>query len=587
MFNMKKIEIINCLFSTISKTQLLSFLVNTLTKTITIALFPFFLENIIKIATTDTNTAKSICIITLYFVAVGIDEIISIQNEKRMYTSFNAIRRSFISEVQRKIMNMDYQLFENTINIQKMYDALEGTGSNETGIEGIYHILFEMGWKIGSIIILLIYLSVVNVGLPIVFLVSLLLLNILKNKEKQEDILILEKTFPFKRKLVYYTYDTSDISYGKEKRIYKFYENIQRKYYEIIESFQWKLMEANQSKYVYFFLSSVVSTLKYILMIAIVFNRYIQGLSVEKVIGTITVMISLSTIADMVIEDFGKLKEEGIKANKTLSFLSNQTCGNSEKISIDKIYEIQFVDVCFHYPDNSDFNISNCSFKIKQGDSVAVIGLNGSGKTTLTKLMACLYKPSEGKILVNGMDISTIDLSKYFQCISYVEQEYHLVSLKISDFIAGGREQYQDKLKIENVLQQVGLLDKISKLPNGIESIMTKYLDDDGAEFSGGEIQKLYLARAMYHSNASFYIFDEPTSSLDALAEKQVYSAFHEISKNKISIFVTHKLSSTQFCNRIIVVKDGAIVEDGTKEELLRKKGFYYEMIHFSRNGEV
>lgn len=237
--------------------------------------------------------------------------------------------------------------------------------------------------------------------------------------------------------------------------------------------------------------------------------------------------------------------------------------------------EIIFDNVCFAYPNTDHTILHNLSFTIKNGQKIGIVGLNGSGKTTLIKLILRLYTPTTGKILLNGVDINTIPLGQYLKRIGAVLQDFNIFAYSIRENIVFDKNISDDRLN--NALDNSGFSEKVVTLKDGINTIISKELNEKGIELSGGEGQKLALARALY-KDAGILILDEPTSTLDPIAEYQMFSSLHDISEGKTTLFISHRLSSTKFCDRIFVIQSGGIVEDGSHSELMKQGGIYADM---------
>ena len=242
----------------------------------------------------------------------------------------------------------------------------------------------------------------------------------------------------------------------------------------------------------------------------------------------------------------------------------------------DNEYEIEFKNVSFKYPKTDFWALKNVSFKFKIGERLAIVGMNGSGKTTLIKLLSRLYEPTEGVITLNGIDIKKYDYDEYQSIFSVVFQDFHIFAFSISDNVSCSLN--GDKEKVVECLEQAGFGEKLKELPNGIETIITKLYDNDGIELSMGEKQKLAIARALY-KDAPFVVLDEPTASLDPISEQEVYNKFNEMVKDKTAIYISHRLSSCRFCDKIAVLHEGKLVQVGNHDELVKdEKSKYFEL---------
>ena len=244
---------------------------------------------------------------------------------------------------------------------------------------------------------------------------------------------------------------------------------------------------------------------------------------------------------------------------------------DSEKETIDTI---EFCNVSFAYPNSEKFVLRNINMTIKGGEQLAVVGTNGSGKTTLIKLLCRLYKPTSGTILLNGIDINDIEINSYLKMLSVVFQDFSLFSIPIVDNICIGNN--IDKDRVYKIIDQVGLKERIDKEKAGVNTPVFHELYENGIELSGGEAQKLALARAIY-KNSPLLILDEPTAALDPLSEADLYSKFSDIAKGKTAIFISHRLASCKFCDKIAVFDNGNFIQFGSHKELMQcTEGKYY-----------
>ncbi|MDY5910640.1 MAG: ABC transporter ATP-binding protein [Inconstantimicrobium porci] len=242
----------------------------------------------------------------------------------------------------------------------------------------------------------------------------------------------------------------------------------------------------------------------------------------------------------------------------------------------DNEYYIEFRNVSFKYPNAEDYALRNVNFKFKVGEKLAVVGMNGSGKSTFIKLMCRLYDPTEGEILLNGVNIQKYDYNEYMSIFSVVFQDFRLFSFSLAQNVATNMDYNADKVR--SCLKKAGFKSHLSSLKNDIDVCLYKDFDTDGVEVSGGEAQKIALARALY-KDAPFIILDEPTAALDPISEYEVYSKFNEIADNKTAIYISHRLASCRFCDVIAVFHEGAVIQNGTHEELLAdSKGKYFEL---------
>lgn len=244
----------------------------------------------------------------------------------------------------------------------------------------------------------------------------------------------------------------------------------------------------------------------------------------------------------------------------------------------DRKYDVEFRNVSFKYPGSGNYALKNVNIKFEIGKRLAVVGMNGSGKTTFIKLLCRLYDPTEGEILLNGIDIRKYNYAEYMNIFSVVFQDFKLLALKLGENVASGTE--YDEKRVMKCLKDAGFEDNLKKMPQGLERYLYTDYGKNGVNISGGEAQKLAIARALY-KDAPFIILDEPTAALDPVTEAEIYSRFNAIVGDKTAIYISHRLSSCRFCDEIIVFNEGAVIQQGTHESLAAdENGKYYELWH-------
>ena len=239
----------------------------------------------------------------------------------------------------------------------------------------------------------------------------------------------------------------------------------------------------------------------------------------------------------------------------------------------DRQYEVEFQDVSFKYPGSEIWALRHVNMKFKVGRRLAIVGENGSGKTTFIKLLCRLYDPQEGQILLNGIDIRKYRYDDYMQIFSIVFQDFQLISQPLGNNVSGSMAYDEDRVR--QALIDAGFGDRLDTLPEGLQTQLYKDFTENGVDVSGGEAQKIAIARALY-KDAPFIILDEPTAALDPIAEAEIYAKFNEISGDKTAIYISHRLSSCKFCDEIAVFHGGAVIQQGTHEQLLADEGGKY-----------
>ena len=303
--------------------------------------------------------------------------------------------------------------------------------------------------------------------------------------------------------------------------------------------------------------------------------------SVTQYIAAIT---ALSGGAAGLISALGQMRSNAAFLRPVFEFLDipnamYQGSLTTEKRS-DKKYEIEFRDVSFKYPASDKYALRHVSLKFAVGQRLAVVGQNGSGKTTFIKLLCRLYDPTEGEILLNGIDIRKYQYDEYMNIFSVVFQDFKLLSYSLGQNIATAAA--FNAAKAADCLQKAGFGERLATLPKGLETCLYKEFEEDGVDVSGGEAQKIALARALY-KDAPFIILDEPTAALDPIAEYEVYSKMNEIVEDKTAVFISHRLSSCRFCEDIIVFHEGALVQRGGHDALLADENGKYNELWYAQ----
>lgn len=485
---------------------------------------------------------------------------------------------------QKHILNMNYEKLESKEGQQKLEAALHCIyKGNDYGIECF---LRQFPTLLFSIIGFLIYSFMVIKISPWVFIymiitaVLLSMLSLRQGKYEEKNSSHAQSLYNKKKKAFEESFDKASrndliLYQAKDWLLNKMYSIINgylrfyKKYYgiQLSCSISTAILNFIRDAVVYIILIKQVAEGRITLSELLLFTGAIAGYSVwvSGILECVqTMAIQNHTISDFRdFLDFGSLK----KIKPSEEFLK----------VIGKPHEIRLEDVCFCYEGNTEDTISNVNLTIYSGEKIALVGANGAGKTTLVKLITGLYKPTKGKIYLDGIDVTEISMELYYKEFAAVFQESKVFACSIAQNISCEIE--SDMVRVEESLKKAGLLNKVNSLPNGVNTMLTKNLSSDGIELSGGETQKLMLARAIYR-NAPILILDEPTAALDPIAESNMYESYNEFGANKTSIFISHRLSSTRFCHRVCFLKDGRIVEEGTHEELLKLQDAYAEMFN-------
>ena len=321
---------------------------------------------------------------------------------------------------------------------------------------------------------------------------------------------------------------------------------------------------------------------------ASVILRYIQLAFVYALVGIKTITeklpiskfsllaqaaLSFTTTVQSIVESLGNFFRNIEYIKPFMEFMAIHTEIKNGSNKLDKILTIEFKNVTFKYPNTDKIILDNVSFKFHESEKISIVGLNGAGKTTIVKLLCRLYSPNEGTILINDIPIEEYEKDSYIKQISAVFQDYKLFAYSIKDNIDP-----TSSVDVEKICADVGISEKIEKLPHQYDSLIGKYYDDSGVELSGGQLQKIAIARGLA-KDSSLLILDEPTSALDPLAEAEIYENFNQLSKDKMAIYISHRMSSSIFCDRILVIDGGIVSDFDTHQNLmLKKNSLYYKL---------
>ena len=301
-----------------------------------------------------------------------------------------------------------------------------------------------------------------------------------------------------------------------------------------------------------------------------------DSLSVPEFILYFTAVSTFTTWVMGILQAAQKLHEESLDISQVREFLDYPEPFRFEGgVAIPKAdaYELKLEHVSFRYPGAEEDTIHDLDLTVRPGEKLAIVGLNGAGKTTLVKLLCGLFDPTEGRVLLNGVDVRDFNRREYYGLFSAVFQEFSILDVTVAENIAQTNENI-DTQKLWGCIEKAGLTQTIQKLPKGLDTHVGREVYLDGVLFSGGQTQRLMLARALYKDGA-ILLLDEPTAALDPLAENDIYQKYKDMTAGKTSLFISHRLASTRFCDRIIFIADGRITEEGTHDQLLARGGAY------------
>lgn len=304
-----------------------------------------------------------------------------------------------------------------------------------------------------------------------------------------------------------------------------------------------------------------------------------EGLSVSEFLLYFTAVSTFTTWVMGILRDVSRLHKDSLDISTVREYLEYPEpfkFEDGEPVPKAASYELKLEHVSFRYPGAEQDTIHDLNLVVRPGEKLAIVGLNGAGKTTLVKLLCGLFDPTEGRVLLNGMDVRDFNRSAYYDLFSAVFQEFSLMDVTIAENVAQTTVDI-DYEQVRNCIEKAGLTKSINELPKGLDTHVGRNVFLDGVLFSGGQTQRLMLARALY-KDGPILILDEPTAALDPIAENDIYMKYNDMTSGKTSVFISHRLASTRFCDRIIFVADGNIAEEGTHESLLALGGEYAKL---------
>lgn len=556
--------------------------------TVLSALIPFtsifFPKFLIDELTGSKSVENLVLILSLFFIVSVIIKYSCTRLNSSIFPKLILLRFDFIYRIQKKNMIMDFKHTENPNILNDNQSAWRAIMSNDNGIEGVYRRIFSIA---GSSLSFIGYIAIVLTFSPLVLLylvINVLMTYFLTLRVKKYEHSLKDDISKYDRRTDYINKVMYDFSYGKDIRIFAISDWISAKY-KMYKSKRIDIDKKIKKKYLAVELIDLLLALfrEGLIYIYLIYSVIYNGMSIGNFTMYFATISGFALWMRKVMDDIVFIRAQNLYINDYRDYINIENDKQLGDVPIPKLhnsqYEIEFKDVSFKYPNTSKYIYKNISFKIKAGEKLAIVGINGAGKTTLVKLITRLYDPTSGKILLNGIDISRFNKEEYYRLFSVVFQEIKMMAFSISENIALHHKDIIDNKKVINSIQRAGIEEKINSLSNGIDTSILKIIDPKGVELSGGEYQRLALARALY-KNGDIVILDEPTAALDPIAEYNIYKSFDDLVDGKTAIYISHRLASTRFCDSIAFFENGRIIEKGTHEELLELKGKYAEMFN-------
>lgn len=488
-----------------------------------------------------------------------------------------------VEKLGEKIMNLEYSYLEDPYYLdmkEKAMFSITNQGTIYMMVKSLADIIQGLVTLVGLVAILVTLGPVLIVAL----IIGICLMLLLYKASSKTMVSMMQRIIPVNRIYGYYASVTTDKPAQKDIRLYGLDKMLTR----TVLGFGEKICDQFDPAYRKMGLMNgglaVVTELVSVFTYAYVGIRTVSKMFGSMLsIGSLTMYVSSAITFSDTISKFGQnmvsmwqYSQYLIPYNEFMA-LEEETIENKELKLSEPVESVEFKNVSFTYPKAEKPVLSHVSFKIERGQKISIVGLNGAGKSTLVKLICRMYRADSGQILVNGRDIYDYDYISYMNAISAVFQDYKLFNFTIEENISC-QSAGADEKRVDYLVDQVGMGEKIKELPEGIKSRLGKEYDEEGVELSGGQGQKIAIARALY-KKAGMVILDEPASALDPMAEAEIYEKFNSLVENKTAIYISHRMSSSVFCDKILIIDGGKVADFDTHENLMKKtESLYYKL---------
>jgi len=513
--------------------------------------------------------------------------------ERMIYWNKFKMNTHFLRKVTKKALTTDYKNQENEHFRELQSESFSSCNGNFSGFIQTYDAMIMFFSNLLGFLAFAGILFTLNIRVILFICVTTLVSFLLNRKVLKWVEVNMDEKNGYEHGMQYIIETSNDVAAAKDIRLYNMKVWLSKRYNKYMEGLLKWYRRYTAKLFGVSAVDSGMSLIRegvvYLYLLYLVFNG---DITVAGFVLYFNVVAGFSTWLGSLLGQINVLSRLNISMNRFRSYLEYPESYKREEGKAIKDTQnpgaIEMKNVSFRYSDDGAYIIKDFNLKINPGEHLAVVGLNGAGKTTMVKLIMGLNEPEKGSICYDGTDIREYDRDKYYEIFGAVLQDHSILPVTIAEIVAENDAGMADREKVSECLKAAGLKEKIGSLAGGIDSKYDKTFWDDGISLSGGEQQKLLLARALYRGSP-VVVLDEPTAALDPVSENRLYETYDEMMKGKSTIFISHRLASTRFCNRIVLIEDGSIVEEGTHDELIRKKGRYYELYEtqakYYRNG--
>ena len=497
------------------------------------------------------------------------------------------VRIKLIEAIAEKMAQTSYENLLDTAFLQRKERASSACDDNQSPAENIW-----LTWTniLANLLGFAVYLALLSSLSPLLILVVIATTAagyFVSRKVNQFGYLHREEEAAYTAEMRYVKRTVTSRVFAKDIRIFglkPWLMEVWQKSFRLYESF----LRRREKHYFLtnladFLLSLLRNGISYAYLLHLTLT---EGLSASTFLLYFTAASGFTQWITGILEQFTQLNKESLEISVVREFLEWPECfqltgGDPIPDAVDGTYELQLEHVAYRYPGAAEDTIHDLSLTLHRGEKVALVGLNGAGKTTLVKLLCGFLDPTQGTVRLNGVDIRRLNRRAYYKLFSAVFQEFSLLEATVAENVA---QQVAgiDEEKVWQCLENAGLSDAVRALPQGLKTHLGRSIYDDGTELSGGQTQRLMLARALYRDGAVL-VLDEPTAALDPITESEIYLKYSEMTQGKTSLFISHRLASTRFCDRIILLENGSIAEEGSHEALLQAGGSYAKLFSVQR----